>query len=113
MPSNNYAEVITDSTKAQWVLADLKSTAAQGSNFTVIEFDPDVDQFKISSWRVSNFPTLLDVEDCGTTMDAATATALWSANADTVESINFGNGNFGLYYESEGRSYIAIPDREQ
>jgi len=43
-------------------------------------------------------------------MDAATATALWNANANKVESINFGNGNFCLYYESEGRSYIAIPE---
>ena len=111
MASNNYAEVITDSTKAQWVLAELKGTAAQGSNFTVMQFNPDVDQFNISCWRVSNFPTLLDVEACGTTMDAAIATALWSANADTVESINFGNGYFGLYYESEGRSYIAVPER--
>lgn len=43
-------------------------------------------------------------------MDGATATALWNANADTLESINFGNGYFGLFYQSEGRSYIAIPE---
>ena len=33
MASNNYAEVITDSTKAQWVVAELESMAAQGSGF--------------------------------------------------------------------------------
>ena len=113
MASNNYAEVITDSTKAQWVVAELESMAAQGSGFKVMQFNPEVDRFKIYGGRESNYPTLIDVEAYGTTMHAATVTTLWNANADTLASINFGNGYFGLYYESEGRSYIAIPDREQ
>lgn len=111
MPSNNYAEVITDSTEAQRVLADLESMATQGSSFKVMKFNPDVDQF-VSCAGVSNYPTLIDVEACGTTMDCSAALTLWHENSDTLASINFGNGYFGLYYESGGRSYIAIPDRE-
>jgi hypothetical protein len=113
MPSNNYAEVITDSTQAQRVLAELESMATQGSSFIVMQFNPDVDQFEISCWRVSNYPTLIDVEACGTTMDGAAVASLWNANAATLKSINYGNGSFGLFYESEGRCYIAIPDSEQ
>ena len=111
MGSNNYAEVVTDSTKAQWVLAELKSTAARGCRFKVLEFNPEVDRFPISCWRESNFPTLLDVEASDTTMDGSAVMSLWNANAATLESINFGNGYFGLYHESEGRSYIAIPEQ--
>jgi hypothetical protein len=112
MPSNNYGVVVNDLTEKQRVLAELKSTAAQGSKFTVMQFNPDVDRFDISCWRWSNIPTLLDVQACGTTMNAATATALWNANVDTVESIDFGNGYFGLHYKSEGSSYIAIPQSD-
>jgi hypothetical protein len=43
MGSNNYAEVITDLTKARQVLADFERLAAHGSTFTLLEFDPDVD----------------------------------------------------------------------
>jgi hypothetical protein len=113
MPSNNYAEVITDSAEARRVLAELESMAAQGSSFIVRQFNPEVDQFEISCWRVSNYPTLIDVEVGGKAMDGAAATALWNANADTLKSINFGNGHFGLFSESEGRCYVAVPDREQ
>jgi hypothetical protein len=112
MASNNYAEVITDSTEAQRVLAEFESMAAQGSSFTVMQFNPDVDRFEVACWRESNFPTLVDVEACGDPMDAATATTLWNAHADTLRSIDFGNGFIGLYYESEGRSYIAVPERQ-
>jgi len=113
MASNNYAEVITDSTEAQRVLEEFESMAVRGCSFKVRQFNPDVDRFEVACWRESNFPTLVDVEAGGTTMDGAAATALWNANADTLRSIDFGNGHLGLYYESEGRCYIAIPDREQ
>jgi hypothetical protein len=69
MGSNNYAEVITDSTKPQQVVAGFESMAAQGSSFKVLQFNPELDRFNISCWRESNFPTLLDVEESGTTMD--------------------------------------------
>jgi hypothetical protein len=113
MASNNYAEVITDSTEAQRVKAELESMAAQGCSFLVREFNPKVDRFEVACWRESNYPTLLDVEAGGKPMDAAAATALWNANADTLQSINYGNGSFGLFYESKGRCYIAVPDSEQ
>jgi len=113
MPSNNYADVITDSTEAQRVLAELESMATQGCSFLVREFNPKVDRFEVACWRESNYPTLLDVEAGGKPMDAAAVTALWKANAATLESINYGNGSFGLFYESEGRCYIAVPDPEQ
>ena len=112
MASNNYGEVITDSTEAQRVLAELETMAAQGSRFIVMQFNPEVDRFKIYGGRESNIPNLIDVEAYGTTMDAATVTTLWKANADTLAFINFG-GDFGLYYESEGCCYIAVPDCEQ
>ena len=92
MASNNYAEVITDSTEAQRVKAELESMAAQGCSFLVREFNPKVDRFEVACWRESNYPTLLDVEAGGTPMDAAAVTALWKANADTLQSINYGNG---------------------
>ena len=113
MPSNNYAEVITDSAEAQRVLAELESMAAQGSSFIVMQFNPDVDRFEISCWRESNYLTLIDVEARGAKMGGAAVAALWNANAATLKSINFGNGHLGLYYESEGRCHIAVPDREQ
>src|SRR5215831_5890041 len=112
MASNNYAEVITESTEAQRVLAELESMAAKGSSFKVMLFNPDVDRFEVACWRESNFPTLIDVESSDTTMDGATAAALWKANAETLRSIDYGNGFIGLYYESEGRSYIAVPQPE-
>ena len=113
MASNNYAQVIRDSTEAQRVLAELESMAAQGSSFIVMQFNPEVDRFEISCWRESNYPTLIDVEARGTTMRGAAVAALWNANAATLKSINFGNGYLGLFYESEGRCYVAIPDGEQ
>jgi hypothetical protein len=70
MASNNYAEVITDSTEAQRVLAELESMAAQGCSFLVREFNPKVDRFEVACWRESNYPTLLDVEAGGKPMDA-------------------------------------------
>ncbi|HXJ88744.1 MAG TPA: hypothetical protein VMS18_18130 [Candidatus Binatia bacterium] len=112
MASNNYAQQITDSPEAKRVQAELESMAAKGSNFKVMQFNPDVDRFEVACWRESNFPTLVDVEACGNTTDAATAAALWKANAETLRSIDYGNGFIGLYYESEGRSYIAIPQPE-
>lgn len=112
MASNNYAEVITDSTEAQRVLAELETMAAQGSSFIAMQFNPTVDRFEVACGRESNYPTLVDVESCGTPMDGATATALWNANADALTSIDFGNGFIGLCYESEGRNYIAVPDRQ-
>jgi len=110
MASNNYAQLVTDSTEAQLVLAKLESIAAQGSSFIVRQFNPDVDSFEVACRRESNFPTLRDVEAGGEPMDGAAALTLWRANADTLQSINYGNGFIGLYYESEGRSYIAVPE---
>ncbi len=111
MASNNYAEVITDSSDAQRILAELESMAAQGSDFIVMQFNPDLDQFD-SCVGVSNYPTLIDVESCGEPMDGDTALTLWHENTDTIWSIDFGNGFIGLYYESKGRCYIAIADHE-
>jgi hypothetical protein len=112
MASNNYAEVITDSTEAQRVIAEFEGMAAQGCNFKVMQFNPDVDRFEVSCWRESNFPTLLDVEAGGTPMDGTAAATLWNVNAETVEAVDFGNGYYGLFYESDGRCYIAIRDGE-
>jgi hypothetical protein len=108
MASNNYAEVIIDSTEAKRVLAEFESMAARGCSFKVRQFNPDVDRFEVACRRESNFPTLVDVEAGGATMDGSAALTLWNANADTLKSINFGNGYLGLFYESEGQSYIAI-----
>ena len=108
MASNNYAEVITDSTKAQQVVAEFESMAEQGYSFKVLQFNPELDQFNIYGRRVSNYPTLLHVEASGTTMDGAAVMALWKSNAHTVQAINFGNTYRGLYYESHNKSYIAI-----
>lgn len=110
MASNNYAEVITDSTKAQQVVAKFESMAEQGYSFKVLQFNPELDRFNVSCWRESNFPTLLDVEASGTTMDGTAVVALWKSNARTVQAIDFGNTYRGLYYESHDRSYIAIRD---
>ena len=112
MASNNYAEVITDSTEAQQVVAKFESMAEQGYSFKVLQFNPELDRFNDSCWRESNYPTLLDVEASGTTMDGAAVMALWKSNACTVQAINFGNTYRGLYYESHDRSYIAIRDAE-
>jgi len=103
MGSNNYAEVISDPTKARQVLAEFEGLAARGGSFKVLGFNPDVDRFAISLGRESNFPTLPDVEEGGATMDGAAVSAVWNANADTVQAVNFGNGHSGLYYESGGR----------
>jgi hypothetical protein len=110
MASNNYAEVITDSTEAQQVVAKFESMAEQGYSFKVLQFNPELDRFKVSCCRESNVPTLLDVEAGGTTMDGTAVVALWKSNARTVQAINFGNAYRGLYYESHDRSYIAIRD---
>jgi hypothetical protein len=112
MASNNYAEVITDSTEAQQVVAKFESMAEQGYSFKVLQFNPELDRFNDSCWRESNYPTLLDVEASGTTMDGATVVVLWKSNARTVQAIDFGNTYFGLYYESLDRSYIAIRDAD-
>jgi len=108
MGSNNYAEVISDPTKARQVLAEFEGLAARGGSFKVLGFNPDVDRFAISLGRESNFPTLPDVEEGGATMDGAAVSAVWNANADTVQAVNFGNGHSGLYYESGGRGYMVI-----
>ena len=47
MASNNYAEVITDSTKAQQVVAKFESMAEQGYSFKVLQFNPELDRFKV------------------------------------------------------------------
>ena len=72
-------------------LSGVRKHGCAGLRFEVLQFDPDVDRFEVACWRESNFPTLLDVEAGGTTMDGVAATALWNANADTLKSINFGN----------------------
>jgi hypothetical protein len=113
LASNNYAEVIIDSTEADWVVAEFEGMAVRGCSFKILQFDPARDQFEVSCWQESNFPTLLDVEAGGTIMDGTAAATLWSMNAGTVEAVNFGNGYFGLYYESEGRGYLAIREGEQ
>jgi hypothetical protein len=107
MASNNYAEVITDPIEAREVVADFKRLAAQGSTFTVLEFNPDTDRFEISLGRESNFPTLLDVEAGGVAIDGAT---LSSKLGDAAQAIDFGNGYVGLLYESDGLGYMAIPN---
>jgi hypothetical protein len=48
MASNNYAEVITDSTEAQRVLAEFESMAARGCSFKVRQFNPEVDRFEVA-----------------------------------------------------------------
>ena len=111
MASNNYAEVITDSTEAQQVVAKFESMAEQGYSFKVLQFNPELDRFKVYGGD-SNYPTLDDVEASGTTMDGAAVAALWKSNARTVQAINFGNTYRGLYYESHDRSYIAIRDAD-
>jgi hypothetical protein len=112
MASNNHAEVIKDLTETQRIMGEFEDMAARGCSFKVLQFNPAVDRFEISCWRVSNFPTLPDVEVSGTMMDGAAIAALWNSNSDTVEAVYFGNGCFGLFYQSDGRAYIAIRDRE-
>jgi hypothetical protein len=111
MASNNYAEVMTDSTEAQQVVATFESMAEQGYRFKVLQFNPELDQFKVYG-GYSNYPALDDVEASGTTMDGAALMALWKSNARTVQAINFGNTYRGLYYESHDKSYIAIRDAD-
>ena len=103
---------MTDLTEAQRIMAEFEDMAARGCSFRVLQFNPAVDRFAISCWRESNFPTLPDVEEGGTTLEGAAIAALWNSNSDTVEAVYFGNGCFGLFYESDGRAYIAIRDRE-
>ena len=43
-------------------------------------------------------------------MDGAAAAAVWSINAETVKAVDFGKGYSGLFYQSEGRSCIPIPE---
>jgi hypothetical protein len=108
MASNNYAEVVTDTNAAQPIIDKFESMATQNCTFKVLQFNPQVDRFAISCLRESNFPTLPDVEEGGATMDGAAVSAVWNANADTVQAVNFGNGHSGLYYESGGRGYMVI-----
>ena len=109
MGSNNYAEVITDPIESRRILADLERRAALGKTFKVLQFNPDVDRFPISLGRESNFPTLLDVEEGGATLDGPTVKALWSGHNDAVEAVSFGNGIVGLFYQWDGLSYMVIP----
>lgn len=111
--SNNYAELITNRSEAQRIVAHFESVAARGCSFIVMEFNPAVDRFPISCGRESNFPTLPDVEVGGLVVKGTAITLLWSSNRHTIEAVNFGNGYFGLYYEAEDRSYIAISDGDQ
>jgi hypothetical protein len=110
MGSNNYAEVITDLTKARVVLADFERLAVQGSTFTRLEFNADVDRFPIFGGRESNFPCLQDVEEGGAAVAGLIAQALWSRHGDTVEAVDFGNGHVGLFYESDGLGHMVIPN---
>ena len=66
--------------------------AAQGSSFKVRQFNPEVDRLEIACLRESNFPTLIDGEASSTTIDGSAALMLWNQNADTLMSIDFGNG---------------------
>ena len=109
MASNNYATVINDLTKSRQIIADFKRLATQGSTFKLLEFNPDVDRFAIFGGRESNFPCLQDVEEGGATVDGPTAQALWSSHGDAVEAVDFGNGHAGLFCESDGLGYMAIP----
>jgi len=110
MGSNNYAEVITDTAQAQKVLADLNRLAVQGRAFKVLEFNPDTDRFTISLGRESNFPSLEDVEAGGIAIDGPIAKSMWSSHGDAAQAIDFGNGYVGLFYESDGLGYMAIPN---
>jgi hypothetical protein len=107
MGSNNYAEVITDTAQAQKVLADLNRLAVQGRAFKVLEFNPDTDRFAIYGGRESNFPTLDHVEQGGAAIEGPT---LSSKLGDAAQAIDFGNGYVGLFYESDGLGYMAIPN---
>jgi hypothetical protein len=109
MGSNNYAEVITDPIKARQVLANLKRLATLGETFKVLQFNPEVDRFPISLGRESNFPTLLDVEEGGATLDGPKVKGLWSGHNGAVEAVSFGNTYVGVFYQSDGLSYMAIP----
>ncbi len=108
MASNNYALIISDPTKARWVLTDLNRMASRGGAFKVLKFNPASDRFPISCGRESNLPPLLYVEEDGTTVDGAIVQAQWSSG-NTVEAIDFGNGVFGFFCESAGLGYMAIP----
>lgn len=107
MASNNYAEVITDVVHAQKVLADLNQLAAQGQPFKVLKFNPDTDRFAIFGGRESNFPTFDVVEESGTAIEGPT---LLSKLGKAAQAINFGNGHVGVFYESDGLCYMAIPN---
>ncbi len=109
MGSNNYAEVITDPIKAREVLSQLEKLAGEGWAFKVLKFNPDTDRFAISIGRESNFPPLPVVEQYGTTLDGPVAKVRWSAHSGAVEAVSFGNGLVGLFYESDGLGYMAIP----
>jgi len=109
MGSNNYAEVITDPIKAREVLSQLEKLAGEGWAFKVLKFNPDTDRFAISLGRESNFPPLPVVEQYGTTLDGPVAKVRWSAHSGAVEAVSFGNGLVGLFYESDGLGYMAIP----
>jgi hypothetical protein len=71
MASNNYALIISDPTKARWVLTDLNRMASRGGAFKVLKFNPASDRFPISCGRESNLPPLLYVEEDGATVDGA------------------------------------------
>jgi hypothetical protein len=108
--SNNYAEVINDLGKSRRVLADFKRLATEGSTFRVFKFNPDTDRFAISGGRESNFPTLADIEQGGTAIDGAT---LLAKLGDATEAIDFGNGHFGVFYESDGLGHIVVRSTDE
>jgi len=43
MASNNYAEIVADSTAGRRTITDFERMAAQGSCFRVMQFNPDVE----------------------------------------------------------------------
>jgi hypothetical protein len=101
--------VITDPIKAREVLSQLEKLAGEGWAFKVLKFNPDTDRFEIFLGRESNFPPLPVVEQYGTTLDGPVAKVRWSAHSGAVEAVSFGNGLVGLFYESDGLGYMAIP----
>ena len=110
MASNNYAEIVTSSSDEHRILANFENMAARGCSFRVMRFNPQVDRFELSCWRVSNFPALPDVEAGGATISGCAASMLWKSSVGTLEAINFGNGYFGVFFLLGDWHFIAIPE---
>jgi hypothetical protein len=104
MGTYNYAEVMDN---APEMVSFFDGLVEKGSKFQALGFNPDTDLFTAAQGRVSNYPTLDDVEFGGKYLSSAEAQAIWRT-ADNVESINFGNGYVGLCCEKESKFVMVI-----